>query len=71
MNYGHDNHDVDPRMSGDDNSNITSAMTAEIMRSITKTLLDKAERLDPVANQETQRPQVGLERKQQNDPYSF
>ena len=52
-----------PRMPGDDNSNITPAMTAEIMRSIAKTLLDKAEQLDPVANQEppeTQRPQVGL-----------
>ena len=62
-----------PRMPGDD-SNLTPAMTAEIMRSIAKTLLDKAEQLDPVAHQEppqTQRQQGGPQRKQQNDPYSF
>jgi hypothetical protein len=58
----------------EDSSNITPAMTAEIMRSIAKTLLDKAEQLDPVGHEEppqTKHPHGGLQIKQQNDPYNF
>lgn len=56
-----------PRMRGDD-SNITPAMTAEIMRSIAKTLLDKAEQLDPTAHQELPRAN---KRTTVTDVYSF
>jgi len=68
MNYDHDNHDDGPRMPIGDDSNLTPAVTAEIMRSIAKTLLDKANQLDPVAYQEPPRP---TKRTAASDVYSF